>query len=68
MANTNRIPNGSYTPADILRLARELDVPGALVSRGRKLETRSYAVELSDGGTLGWKVTALPEQHYTGTV
>lgn len=64
MANT--IPNGSYNGADILRLARELDVPGVLVSRGRKLETRAYAVALSNGETLAWKVTALPEQHYTG--
>jgi hypothetical protein len=63
-----RIPNGSYTAADILRLARELDVPGSLVRRGRVTETRAYPVALGNGETLQTKVNAPAAAHYTGCV
>lgn len=61
-----RIPNGAYSAADILRLARELNVPGTLVRRGRLTETRAYAVALESGAIFMWKVTAAPDKHYTG--
>ena len=66
MKTSNRIPNGSYNAADILRLSRELDVPGVLVRRGRVTETRAYPVALESGATLMTKINALPELHYTG--
>ena len=59
----NRIPNGSYRPADILRLAHELNVPGKLIRRGKASETRAYPVALDSGATLMWKVTAPASEH-----
>lgn len=66
MCMTTTIPNGPYSGGDILRLARELDVPGILVSRGRRTQTRAYAVRLESGAILLWKVIAPAEQHYAG--
>lgn len=60
------IPNGDHSAFDILRLARELDVPGILIARGRKYETRSYAVMLDNGEILPWHISALPAEHYAG--
>lgn len=68
VTKTNVIPNQPLTPSDILRLARELDVPGELVSHGRKNETRAYPVALANGEILKWQVTAPIGAHYVGTV
>ncbi len=63
---SDAIPAGSYTATEILRLAREHHVPGKLMRRGRRLETRAYPVRLDSGSTLQWSVTALPGDHYVG--
>jgi hypothetical protein len=60
------IPNQPMTAADVLRLARQHDVPGTLVSSGRKNETRAYPVLLDSGAVLQWQVTAPASLHYTG--
>jgi hypothetical protein len=62
----NTIPNDPMTPAALLVRARELDVPGVLVSRGRRTETRAYAVLLENGEIMMSRVNAAPELHYTG--
>lgn len=64
---TNAIPNVSRTARDTLRMARELDVPGVLVRRGRKYETRAYAVRLESGALMQDLIIALPAEHYTGS-
>lgn len=63
MSNTKCIPAGSYSAADILRVARAHRVRGDLVSRGRKTETRAYPVRLDSGDILHWTVTAPAAEH-----
>lgn len=63
---TNAIPNVSRTATDTLRMARELDVPGVLIRRGRKYETRAYAVHHESGALMQDVIIALPSEHYTG--
>jgi len=62
----NAIPNVTRNAADTLRMARELDVPGVLVRRGRKYETRTYPVRLESGALMQDLIIALPAEHYTG--
>lgn len=60
------ITNGAYTATELVTKARELDVPGQLIRRGRKNETRGYPVRLESGSILIWMVCASADQHYTG--
>lgn len=60
------IPESSfgYRPAEILALARKLNVPGQLVKRYRSgRELRTYA-SAQPGNP--WRVEARREEHYTG--
>lgn len=56
-------PVNGYTPADVLRLAREHNVPGVLVKRNRTTEDRAYAIA---GSSVPMVIRALPEAHYAG--
>lgn len=60
---TNKLPNIPMNGSDVLRLARELDVPGKLIRRGRKNETRAYATVQADNPRI---VIAPASEHYTG--
>jgi hypothetical protein len=60
---TRAIPAGSYTAERLLQVARELGIPGRLVRRGSKTETRAYPVRLGSGGILWTRINASPELH-----
>jgi hypothetical protein len=64
-APTSAIPPGSYDAAELLRLARELDVPGTPAGRRDRFSViRAYPVLNDAGRVVMTHIAAPPEQHH----
>jgi len=59
------IPSGSWSPREVLELARKHKIPGQLVDRSHngRYEIRVYA---GHDPRKPWVIIARPEQHFTG--